>query len=248
VKHYFINTKSVGELYGAGHYEKDALALLEQLFTAHDIIFLTGGSGLYINAILNGVDEFDEVPAEIRDQLNAKYKTLGLEWLQEEVKRHDPHYFETVDIYNPQRLIRALEVITHTGKPFSSFLEKQTSQRSFTAINVLLDTDREKLYGRINARVDDMMRHGLLEEVKALQAFREFNALKTVGYKELFDHFDGKLALSEAVDKIKQHTRNYAKRQLTWFRNKGDFETFAPEDLDKIIAYIDVIITNGQAL
>lgn len=242
VKHYFINNKSISELFGAGHFEKEAIALLEQLFKEHQIIFVVGGSGLYINALLHGVDEFEEVPAEVRDQLNNELEQKGLVVLQEELKERDPVYYNKVDIHNSQRVIRALEVCRFTGKPYSSFLKRDQVQRPFTAINLLINTEREILYDRINKRVDQMMKDGLLDEVKTLIPFKNVNALKTVGYKELFDYLDGNFSLEEAVTKIKQHSRNYAKRQLTWFKNQGEFEEFKPEDLEKIKGYIDVII------
>lgn len=242
VKHYFINTKSIDELYGAGHFEKDALATLDELFKEHDIVFLVGGSGLYINALLNGVDDFVEVPSEIREKINKEYEEKGLIWLQNEVSRLDAAYFQLVDTHNPQRLIRALEVCVFTGKPYSGFLNQPKTPRSFTAIKILINTDREKLYQRINKRVDEMMEAGLLDEVKKLTDKKHLNALKTVGYKELYAYLDAGYDLKTAIDKIKQHTRNYAKRQLTWFKNQDDFEEFAPEDVEKIKGYVDVII------
>ncbi len=244
VKHYFINNKTVSELFGAGHFEKEAITLLEQLFKEHQIIFVVGGSGLYINALLHGVDEFNEVPIEVREQLNNELEQKGLNALQEELKERDPIYYNKVDIHNAQRVIRALEISRFTGKPYSSFLKHDQTQRSFSTINLLINTDRELLYDRINKRVDQMMADGLMNEVRSLIPYRNANALKTVGYKELFDHLDGKCTLEEAISKIKQHTRNYAKRQLTWFKNQDEFEEFKPEDLEKIKGYIDVIITN----
>lgn len=242
VKHYFINTKSIDELYGAGHYEKDALDLLEDLFKEHKIVFLVGGSGLYIDAVLNGVDDFMEIPPEVREGLNSQYEKYGLEWLQNEVRKLDETYFDSADTHNPQRLIRALEVCTFTGKPYSSFLNKPKSPREFTPLKILINTEREQLYKQINERVDGMMSMGLLDEVKNLRDKKYLNALKTVGYKELFAFLDGSFNLNTAIEKIKQHTRNYAKRQLTWFKNQDEFEEFKPDDLEKIKAYIDIIL------
>ncbi len=244
VKHYFIDTKSITELYGAGHFEKDAIATLNELFKTRDLVFLVGGSGLYIDAVLNGVDDFIEVPPEIRESLNKKFEMNGLEWLQNEVKSLDEIYFNSVDTHNPQRLVRALEVCLFTGKPYSSFLNQPKAARNFTAIKILINTDREKLYAQINQRVDEMMTNGLLEEVKELKDQKHLNALKTVGYKELYAYLDASYNLETAVAKIKQHTRNYAKRQLTWFKNQDDFEQFEPTDLEKIKAYIELIISN----
>ena len=245
VPHYFINTKNINELYGAGHFEKDVLSTLETLFKEHSLVIMVGGSGLYIDAVLNGVDDFVEVPLEVRGSLNKKFEENGLEWLQEELKTKDEAYFKTVDINNPQRLIRALEVIEHTGLPYSGFLNKNRNERPFTAIKLLINLERPELYARINARVDAMMKEGLLDEVKQLAAEKHLNALKTVGYKELYDYLDGTLSLDQAVDKIKQHTRNYAKRQITWFKNKDEFEEFMPGDFAKITAYIDIIMSHG---
>ena len=163
--------------------------------------------------------------------------------VQNEVETHDPVYFQSVDIQNPQRLIRALEVFKHTGLPYSSFLNKGKNERKFIPIKILINTDREKLYNQINNRVDDMMEKGLLEEVKALTAYKNLNALKTVGYKELYDYLEGKTTLEAAVDKIKQHTRNYAKRQITWFKNKDTFKEFTPYEFKNITKYIDEIIS-----
>jgi len=244
VKHHFINNKSIAELYGAGHFEKEAVKLLEQLFKEHDVVLLVGGSGLYINAVLNGVDEFDEVPAELRMQLTSEFKSRGLAWLQEEVKKHDPRYSETVDNNNPQRLMRALEVCIHSGKPYSEFISRKKIRRAFMPVKILINPPREQLYKNINTRTDEMMKNGLLEETKALLPFRHHNALKTVGYNELFEYLDGKRTLEQAVEKIKQHTRNYAKRQITWFKNKETFREFEPGHLREIIQFTDSII-NG---
>ncbi len=246
IQHFFVGNKSITELYGAGHFEKDAIRTLEELFKKHNLIFLVGGSGLYIDAVLNGVDDFNEAPAEIRNQINSEYKEKGLSWLQEEVKKIDLTFYENADIQNPQRLIRALEVFQHSGLPYSSFLNKKKTERGFIPIKILVNTSREKLYKQINDRVDQMMQAGLLEEVRSLAGKKHLNALKTVGYKELFDYLDGKLTLESAVDKIKQHTRNYAKRQLTWFKNKDVFVEFEVGDITGITTYIDTFFSKKQ--
>ncbi len=243
--HYFINNKHIDELYGAGHFEKDAISLLDELFKEHRLVIMAGGSGLYIDAVLNGVDDFMEVPPEIRNDLNKKTEENGLSWLQQQVQTSDPDYYAQVDIHNPQRLIRALEVMVHTGQPYSSFLNKGRVARPFTPINILVNINRAKLYDRINWRVDAMMEQGLLDEAIKARPYEHMNALKTVGYKELYSYLNGEYNLETAVDKIKQHTRNYAKRQLTWFRNKGQFEEFEPDELEKITGYIDVIMAHG---
>jgi tRNA dimethylallyltransferase len=242
IKHYFIDTKGVEELYGAGHYEKDAIALLDELFKRHRLVFLVGGSGLYINAVLNGVDEFVEVPETFRVALNRQFQENGLHWLQEELKRKDETYYKEVDLNNPQRIIRALEVCNYTGKPYSSFLNKNRTPRQFETIPILITPNRETLYKRINERVDEMIRKGLVAEVKALRVHKHQNALKTVGYKELNAYFEGEHDLKTAVEKIKQHTRNYAKRQLTWFRNQGRFKEFSSDDTQAIEKYIKSVI------
>lgn len=247
VPHYFIGNKSVEVLYGAGHFAQEARHLLSELFQQHDVVVMAGGSGLYIDALLNGVDDFEEVPITIREGLNAAYKEKGLEWLQEQVKQKDPEYFLKADISNPQRLIRALEIIEHSGRAFSEFRRGTKVENNFTPIKILVNTTRENLYRRINQRVDMMLQQGLLEEVKALQHKRENNALKTVGYKELFEYLDGNYSLQEASDKIKQHTRNYAKRQLTWFKNKDSFVEFSIEEPGLIFDYIRREITKPSS-
>lgn len=245
VPHEFVDHISIHESYNVGQYERDAIARIEALFRTHNELILVGGSGLYINAILNGVDAFEEIPAEIREQLQAAYAEKGITYLQDLLKEQDPAYYAQVDLNNPQRLMRALEVSLHSGKPYSSFRTKEKKERSFEAIPLLITTERGILYDRINRRVDAMMASGLLDEVKALYPHKQLNALNTVGYKELFDFLDGKISVEEAVAMIKQNTRRYAKRQLTWFNNQGNFESFGPGDAEKIIAYLDCIILHS---
>lgn len=245
VPHEFVGHIGIQDSYNAGQYERDAIARIEALFDDHQQLILVGGSGLYINAILHGVDEFEEIPLEIREKLNGDYRDKGIGYLQEQLKQLDTVYYAQVDLNNPQRLIRALEVCLHTGKPYSSFRSKEKKARSFGIIPLLINTDRETLYERINRRVDLMMANGLLDEVKGLYPYKQLNALNTVGYKELFDFLDGKLPLEEAVALIKQNTRRYAKRQLTWFNNQGDFESFEPTDLEKIKAYLAIVMQHS---
>lgn len=245
VPHEFVNHISIHESYNVGQYEREAIARIEALFRTHNQLILVGGSGLYINAILNGVDEFEEIPAEIREQLQANYAEKGITYLQGLLKERDPEYYAQVDLNNPQRLMRALEVCIHNGRPYSSFRTKEKKERPFEVIPLLINTEREVLYDRINRRVDAMMAMGLLDEVKALYPHRHLNALNTVGYKELFDFLEGKCPLEEAVAMIKQNTRRYAKRQLTWFNNQGTFESFEPGDLEKIKAYLDRVILHS---
>jgi tRNA dimethylallyltransferase len=245
VPHHFINTLSIHQNYNIGDFEKDAMLCLTDLFTKHDIVFLVGGSGLYINAVLYGVDEFFDIKPETRDLIKAKYAEAGIIWLQEQLKEKDPDYYEVVDVNNPQRLMRALEVCYESGKPYSSFLSNNKKERPFEVIKLLINSPRELLYDRINQRVDVMVKEGLVEEAKALYPHKTLNALNTVGYKELFAHFSGELTQQEAIDLIKQKTRNYAKRQLTWFNNQDEYETFAPNDIEKIKAYIDIILQHA---
>ncbi len=241
VPHYFIDNISIHDTYNVGQFEREAIECIDNLFKDHEQLILVGGSGLYINAILNGVDEFEEIPSHIREQLIKDYEEKGLTFLQEQLKLKDEVYYNQVDLNNPQRIMRALEVCIHNNKPYSSFRTKEKKPRPFDSINILINTDREALYHRINKRVDIMMQNGLLEEVKSLYSYKHLNALNTVGYKELFDFIDNKCTLEEAVNLIKQNSRRYAKRQLTWFNHQGDFETFAPTDLEKLKAYLDIV-------
>ncbi len=241
VPHYFIDNINIHDSYNVGQFEREAIECIENLFKENDQLILVGGSGLYINAILNGVDEFEEIPSHIREQLIKDFEDKGLIYLQEQLKLKDEVYYNQVDLNNPQRMMRALEVCIHNNKPYSSFRTKEKKTRSFENINILINTDREALYNRINKRVDIMMQNGLLEEVKSLYPYKHLNALNTVGYKEIFDFIDNKCTLEEAINLIKQNSRRYAKRQLTWFNHQGDFETFEPTDLEKLKAYLDIV-------
>lgn len=244
-EHLFIDSLSIHDNYSIGDFEKEAIKTLDELFKEHQIVFLVGGSGLYINAVLYGVDEFENVSPETKEKVKKQYEEKGLNWLQEQIQNLDPDYYNTVDINNPQRLQRALEVCLETGKPYSSFLSNNKKQRPFDTIKILINTDREKLYERINKRVDNMIKEGLVEEAKALMPYKNLNALNTVGYKELFACFNGEMDLPAAIELIKQKTRNYAKRQLTWFNNQDTYETFDPGDADKIKAYVEIILQNS---
>ena len=222
-KHYFIDSHSVTQPFSVGDFETQGLTLLDQLFKTHDVVILAGGSGLYVKAITEGFDNIPNATEGIREKLNEELKEKGIAHLQEKLKIADPDYYQQVDINNPQRVIRALEVFETTGQPFSSFRKADTNVRLFNIIKIALDMPRELLYSRINQRVDGMMQQGLLNEVKELTPYRHVNALHTVGYSELFDHLDGKIDLDKAIDQIKQNTRRFAKRQLTWFRKDKDF-------------------------
>ncbi len=242
VEHFFVNNLSIHDPYNVGEYEKEVISLLDTLFKENSVVFLVGGSGLYINAILYGVDEFVEVSTEVKEKVTANYETKGLAWLQEQVQELDPDYFNEMDVHNPQRLMRALEICLQSGKPYSSFITKNKKERNFEVIKLLINSDREILYDRINKRTEQMMEQGFLQEAKKLHAHKQLNALNTVGYKELFEYFDGHLTLAKAIEVIKQKTRNYAKRQLTWFNNQDEYENFGPDDLEKIKAFLEIIM------
>src|SRR5690606_3258522 len=239
VKHHFIQNKSIFEDYSVGDFERDCIEFLNDFFKRNNIAVMVGGSGLYVDAVVNGLDIFPEIPSEIRERLNEELKEKGIEALQNELKKVDPSYFEKVDIQNPHRLIRALEIYRATGKPYSSFLKNETSQRNFDTIFIGLTAERETIYNRINLRVDKMVEAGLIEEAKSLYVHKEKNALQTVGYRELFEYFDGNFSKEEAISEIKKNTRRFAKRQNTWFKknetiNWFDFETETSEIIDFI--------------
>jgi tRNA dimethylallyltransferase len=217
VKHHFIGSASIHEPYSAGQYEREALTKLNELFQQYDSVVCCGGSMMYVDALLQG---FDDLPSDraVREQWSKRFKEEGIEALQRELEKMDPDYYTQVDIHNPHRLIRALEVCTVAGMPYSSLRKASGIQRNFTVEKIGLEMPREQLYDRINARVLRMMEEGLLEEARALYPFKQLQALNTVGYKELFDYFDGACSIEEAIQKIQQHTRNFAKRQLTWWR------------------------------
>lgn len=239
VKHHFIDSHSIAQNYSAGDYERDALILFEELFNQNQRIILTGGSGLFVKAITHGLDNLPEVNQEIRNNLMYRLETEGLDSLVAELKKLDPEYAEKVDLSNTQRVIRAVEVCLQTGKPFSDFHSNTFANRDFELIKIGLDLPREKLYERINLRVDKMLADGLIDEAKSVAQYRSHNALNTVGYKEVFDFLDGVTDEETMVEFIKRNTRRYAKRQLTWFRNQDDFTWFSPEDFDEITEFID---------
>jgi tRNA dimethylallyltransferase len=221
-KHYFINSHSITENFSVGDFEKQALELLDTLFQQHNVVILAGGSGLYIKAICEGFDELPVADEGIRHRLNQDFTELGIKHLQERLKVADPTYYEQVDLHNPQRIIRALEVFESTGKPISFYRRSTVNQRPFRVLKFGLNLPRDILYQRINDRVDEMIANGLVDEVRSLLPYRQFNALNTVGYSELFDYLDNKTDLQTAIELIKQNTRHFAKRQLTWFRkDKG---------------------------
>lgn len=230
--HHFIQHKSIRESYNVGAFEKEAIAKLDELYTKSNTAIMVGGSGLYVNAVLYGLDTFPPIEVSIRESIQAHYAAQGIEYLQNELKRLDPAYYQTIQtenpqtLQNPQRLMRFVEVCVGTKKPYSSFLQQVSAIRNFTPILIGLDAPREVLYERINLRVDQMMEKGLVQEVTALLAEQDNNALQTVGYKELFAHLNGNCTLTDAVEAIKQNTRRYAKRQLTWFKRNADIQWF----------------------
>jgi tRNA dimethylallyltransferase len=229
VPHHFIDMLSVVNDYSVGDFERDALVLLERLFSNNNYAIMVGGSGLYIRAVCEGLDKFPTISPATRDKVAHGEKNGGLAWLQQELASLDPKYFAQVDLNNPARVRRALEVCFETNQPYSDFLSKTPrAERPFQPVYILLDLPRPLLYERINARVDAMVAAGLEEEARSLYPFRERPALKTVGYEEFFDYFDGKISRQEAIDKIKQHSRNYAKRQVTWFAKYGDWQKLNP--------------------
>jgi tRNA dimethylallyltransferase len=245
VKHHLLDCISIHDPFSAADFEKEALSILDDLFTRHELVILCGGTGLYIDAVCRGFDEGLLTDAKLKAEIEEGYRAKGLAWLQDEVSKADPAYFASADTSNPRRLMRALEVIRLSGQAYSSLRRQKAAQRNFSVIKVLLTDERQSLYARIDARVDRMMEQGLLDEARALYPKKNLNALNTVGYKELFEHFDGKHDLDTAVARIKQHTRNYAKRQLTWFRKDKEYETFLPDDFEKIKAYVEVILQHS---
>ncbi len=236
--HHFINNLSIQDSYSVGAYEKEVLEKLEQLFEENKAAILVGGSGLYIRAVCEGLDEFPTVPEAIKKELVEQFEQEGIAPLQASLQELDPAYFAEVDTANPHRLIRALSVIKASGEPFSKFRNQAPKKRPFEIIKIVLEMDREALYDRINKRVDQMLEAGLLEEAKALHPHRHLNALQTVGYEELFNYFEGKTSLEEAIELIKRNSRRYAKRQMTWFRKKQDWQRFSPSDIEGVLKYL----------
>lgn len=235
VKHYFVHNISIEDKYDVADYEREVLALLDALFKTNDIVILTGGSGLFIDAVCNGIDEMPDVDPTIRDNVGKMLQEHGIIALSNKLQQLDPEYFAIVDKQNPRRLQRALEVCYQTGQPYSSFRSGNKAKRDFIIKKYALFWNREALIKRIDQRVDSMMGNGLLDEAKALYPMRQLNALNTVGYKELFDYFDGKCALAEAIEQIKIHTRQYAKRQMTWLRRDDSYHWIMPEEIEVVI-------------
>jgi len=244
--HHFINSHSIRQDYSAGDFEREALLRLNELFKQHDVVIMVGGSGLFVRALCEGLDDLPKAGEEVRERLNSEMEQLGIEQMKERLKTIDPAYYKVADIDNPQRVVRALEVFEATGKPMSFYHRKDVDKRPFDILTIGLNMERSQLYARINLRVDRMMETGLLEEVKSLIPFRSKPALLTVGYAELFDFLDGNISLGDAVDKIKQNSRRYAKRQITWFKKYGDTFWFQPTETGDIIDFIQTKLLDGN--
>lgn len=240
IKHYFINSHSITQEVNAGLFEQYALSSLKEIFFNSQVALMVGGTGLYVQALCEGMDEIPVIVPDIRNEIIAGYKKYGLEWLQQRVKQNDPAYFDKAEIYNPQRLMRSLEVNLSTGRSIQSFHTNQQKKRNFLIKKIGLELPREILYQNINKRVDEMITEGLIDEVRALLPFKHLNALNTVGYKEIFGYLEGQLTRGEAIEAIKKSTRHYSKRQLTWFKKDGSIRWFAPDDLDGIMRELRV--------
>ena len=238
VKHHFISHVSIDQLYSAGDFEREAIAKLDELFVTKDVVVMVGGSGLYIKAICEGLAETPKANEELRNRLQAIFEREGIESLQQMLKNLDADKYQKVDLQNPQRIMRAIEIAEETNIPVEK-INKQIATRNFNTIKIGLTISRELLYERINNRVDEMIKNGLLKEAHDMHLHKDLNALQTVGYTELFDYIDGKNSLEFAIDKIKQHTRNFAKRQLTWFRKEEDVKWFETNDFERIVTYIE---------
>lgn len=250
--HHFIQNKSIHEDYSVGDFEKEAIAKLNKLYQTNDYVILVGGSGLYVDAILKGFDAFPDIDSTVRLNVNSNYEKLGIGYLQQQLQTLDPDYFEKIKtenpqtLQNPQRMMRFIEVCIGTGKPYSSFLNQKKNNRNFTPIIIGLEAERSVIYDRINQRVDIMVKEGLIEEAKKLYPNKDLNALQTVGYRELFSHFDGDFSLAFAIEEIKKNTRRFSKRQLTWFKRTENTKWFDYiEDRTKIIEYITETIHNS---
>lgn len=240
--HYFIADRSLQEPLTAGQFEKEALAVLEKLFAVHNVVIVSGGSGLFINTLAFGADPMPPADEEIRQMLQQNFDQQGIEYLQAELQRLDPEYYTKVDTQNPLRLMRAIEVCLVTGEPYSAQRKNEAKKRPFQTIFIGLSPPREKLYNQINHRVDMMMAAGLEAEAKTMMPYKELSALQTVGYQELFDFFEGKTTRKEAVELIKRNSRRYAKRQMTWFRRNDKIQWFERNDVEAIQQYLETII------
>ncbi len=237
-KHHFIHNLSIHDIYSVGDFERDAIKKLNNLFKIHDIVIMVGGSGLYEKAVTEGLDEFPDVKPEIREHLNNQFKEEGINILQEQLKEFDPDFYTEIDIHNHKRLIRALEICIGTGKPYSYYRKNNFKDRNFNIIKIGLNIERDKLYDRINLRVDMMLKAGLLEEVHENHINKSLNSLNTVGYKEFFEYLENKTTLDKAIEEVKKNTRRFAKRQLTWFKKDKKIKWFTPLEYSNIVNYL----------
>ena len=238
VKHYFVKILELQQYYSAAQYEEDAINLIGQLSSTHNNLLLSGGSMMYIDAVCNGIDDIPTVAPEIREELKERLHTEGLEKLRNELRLLDPEYYNIADLKNPKRIVHALEICYTSGKTYTSFRIRKKKERPFQIIKIGLRRERNELFERINKRVDMMMEEGWLEEAKSLYPHRQLNALNTVGYKELFKYFDGTWELDFAIEKIKKNTRDYAKKQMTWFAHDEDIHWFSPDNEKEILDFI----------
>ncbi|HZK09116.1 MAG TPA: tRNA (adenosine(37)-N6)-dimethylallyltransferase MiaA [Bacteroidales bacterium] len=248
VKHYFAGHLSIHDYYNVSRYEQDVLQLLDELFRKHPIVIMAGGSGLYLDAVCEGIDQLPEPDAALRERINEIYRSQGLVGLQQRLQQLDPEYYEIVDRNNPNRLKRAIEVCLQTGATYTSLRVKKVQPRSFNIIKIGLNLPRAELFDNIHRRTDAMISSGLVEEVRSLLPHRHLNALNTVGYKEIFAFLDGKMTLGEAIDKIKTNTRRYAKRQLTWFQRDTAITWFHPDKVEEMIKFVEGKTQNIQEI
>ena len=244
VRHYFVGNLQLADYYSASQFETDVLHLLEELYQNHETILMSGGSMMYIDAVCNGIDDIPAIDEKLRADLKALYEKEGIDPIRNQLKLLDPVFYRQVALQNHKRVIHALEICLMAGKPYSSLRKNEVKQRPFKIVKIGLQRDREELYGRINRRVDEMMAQGLLEEARAVYPFRHLNALNTVGYKELFNYFSGEWTLEFAVEKIKQNTRIYSRRQMTWFKRDTEIRWFHPDEAEAIFCHISDISTN----
>lgn len=240
-KHHFINNLSIHDNYSVGKYKTEVDSVLMNYFKKNNYAVLVGGSGLFVDVVCNGIDDIPKVPNELRNKVREYYKTNGLNYIQNLLKQYDKKHYNVIDLSNPQRILRALEVCIYTKKPFSSFLIKKQQKNNFHLIKIGLNPPREILYENINSRVDSMIKNGLIDEALNLVDFKNLNSLQTVGYKELFDFFDNKISEKEAIDLIKRNTKKYAKKQMTWFKRDKDIKWFEKID-NSIFEYVKKII------
>jgi tRNA dimethylallyltransferase len=246
VRHHLVGHRSIHQPYNASLFELEAIEILDSLFAHYNVVIMAGGSGMYIEAVCHGIDDIPSVDPEIRERLQREYLENGLSGIQSRLLSADPEYYRKADLNNPKRILKALEISEMTGRPYSSFLTGHAKERNFHPLHIGLDIPREELHANINRRVDSMISEGLVDEARRLYPYRELNALNTVGYKELFDYFENRCSLDEAVQKIKDHTRQYARRQLTWFRKQKDTKWFSPNEDKQILNFVHETVDRNE--